>query len=190
MPPAVWVPAAAGLGGAIFQSHGQSQANRAQRQATNQAMQFEREKQAEETRRYNQRYEFEMSRARMRDQIARQMLAKHGIEIPGGAGPAASGKTGGYTGTGPSVPTAGGGGGGGMEGFRASLLALSPGATGATVEGPPAGPVAGALGGFGNASGAPPVAPAGGMVTSGQAGMPAPSMAGLTNWSDELWRSR
>ena len=172
MPPAVWVPAAAGLAGTLFQGHAQSQANRAQQQASNQAMALERERMAEEKRRYDQQYELAMGQRRLRDQMARQILAQHGINIPDPAA-APTGKTAGYKGTQPS------------------LANLSPAMAAPGVTGQPAG---GSLGvassmydsqGGGQPPAAPPLAPATQPLAPTP---PASSMAGLTNWSDALWR--
>lgn len=176
-----------GLGGALIQSGGNKRAAQYQAQANNQALQLERERDAEARRRYDQQWEMQMAQARLRDQVARQILSQHGINVPGGAAaaPAVSGKSGGYSGSGPSVPGATPASNGtSLDGFRSSLLALSPGMTSGTVEGPPAGPVAGAVGGGGIASATPMFDSQGG----GQ--MPASSLGGLTNWSDELWRKQ
>lgn len=154
------------LGGALIGSKGASNAAREQRNANAQAMALERERMAEDRRRYDQQYEFQMAQRRLRDQMARQILAKHGYDVPGAAAsnvPAGvTGKTvGAYSQ--PAPPASLASISPGMGGGSASQMFDSQGGGTVPMVEPPAQASTGAL-------------PAG------------PSLGTLTNWSDELWR--
>lgn len=152
MPPAV-IAGAATLGGALIGSHAQGQANKSQQQASNAALQLERERDAEAKRRYDQKYANYQTQLTQWDANRRALAAHLGITLPGPA--AAAPAPGAAPGGAPAGPQPGltlgniiGAPAGGRGGMRPEAGQLGP-ITGPTQGLPPA-PAPGAP------SGAPP----------------------------------
>lgn len=93
MPPAViaaGVGAAGALGGAAITSHAAGGANKAQSHATDQALAYQREKDAAAQKRYERDYADYQQRLAAREATRRAIAKRYGIDLPDAPAPAAA----------------------------------------------------------------------------------------------------